>query len=224
MAPLHVFLSDAERALSEGPLGAVWRRPDGTARAHLCERLVWRLTIPPAAAAIRIADPARPLEAVSRDGPSLREWASQAAPSSKRARGTWRAGAAGRSVPRHQPHREEDPGVAGAPPAAIGRRPGCDPARLGAAARAPAGQPGSLRPGRVHRQGSGRRGGTPSSLLPGRPRSEAAGRAGRSAAASLRPARDRGRLDAEEAGGRQARRPCCASSITPLGSIASSSG
>lgn len=81
VAPLHVFLSDAESALSEGPLGAVWRRTDGTARAHLCERLVWRLTIPPAAAAIRIADPARPLEALSRDGPSLREWVTQAVPS-----------------------------------------------------------------------------------------------------------------------------------------------
>jgi hypothetical protein len=90
VAPLHVFLGDAGCALSEGPLGAVWRRSDGTARVHLCERLVWRLTIPAAAAAIRIADPARPLEALSRDGPSLREWATQAVPSTqegKKARG-----------------------------------------------------------------------------------------------------------------------------------------
>ncbi|MDO8612559.1 MAG: replication-relaxation family protein [Dehalococcoidia bacterium] len=84
VAALHVFLGDAECALSEGPLGAVWRRPDGSARAHLCERLVWRLTIPPAAAAIRIGDPARPLEALSRDGPSLREWATQAVPSEQK--------------------------------------------------------------------------------------------------------------------------------------------
>jgi DNA-binding MarR family transcriptional regulator len=80
VAPLHVFLSDADRALGEGPLGAVWRRPDGTARAHLCERLVWRLTIPAAAEAIRMAEPTQPLEALSRDGPSLRKWASQAVP------------------------------------------------------------------------------------------------------------------------------------------------
>jgi len=83
VAALHVFLGDAGCALSEGPLGAVWRRPDGSVRAHLCERLVWRLTIPPAAAAIRIGDPARPLEALSRDGPSLREWATQAVPSTQ---------------------------------------------------------------------------------------------------------------------------------------------
>ena len=81
VAPLHVFLSDAESAVNEGPLGAVWRRADGTARAHLCERLVWRLTIPAPAAALRMADPVRPLEAVSGDGRSLREWAAQTVPS-----------------------------------------------------------------------------------------------------------------------------------------------
>jgi DNA-binding MarR family transcriptional regulator len=79
VAPLHVFLSDAECALNEGPLGAVWRRPDGTAGAHLCERLVWRLSVPTASQPIRIADAARPLENLSQDGPSLTEWASQGA-------------------------------------------------------------------------------------------------------------------------------------------------
>jgi hypothetical protein len=83
VAPLHVFLSDVECALNEGPLGAVWHRPDGTARAHLCERLMWRLNIPPAAEPSRIADPAKPLEAVSGDGPPLREWAAQTVPSTQ---------------------------------------------------------------------------------------------------------------------------------------------
>jgi hypothetical protein len=83
VAPLHVFLSDADRALGEGPLGAVWRRPDGTARAHLCERLMWRLTIPAAAEPFRIADRTKPLETVSGDGPSLRDWAAQTVPSTE---------------------------------------------------------------------------------------------------------------------------------------------
>ncbi len=79
VAPLRVFLSDAGCALNEGPLGAVWRRPDGTAGAHLCERLVWRLATPTAAEPIRIADAAGTLEDLRQDGPSLTEWASQAA-------------------------------------------------------------------------------------------------------------------------------------------------
>src|SRR3990172_9156816 len=63
VAALHVFLGDAECALSEGRVGSFGRRTEGTARPLLGERLVWRWTIPPAAAGIRIADPARPLEA-----------------------------------------------------------------------------------------------------------------------------------------------------------------
>jgi len=83
VAPLRVFLGDAERSLNEGPLGAVWRRPDGTARAHLCERLMWRLTIPAAAEPIRIVDPANSVEAVSGAEPSLRDWAAQTVPSAQ---------------------------------------------------------------------------------------------------------------------------------------------
>ena len=37
--PLRIYLTDVASALSEGPLGPVWRRADGTVRAHLCERL-----------------------------------------------------------------------------------------------------------------------------------------------------------------------------------------
>lgn len=79
VAPLRVFLSDAGCALNEGPLGAVWRRTDGTARSYLCERLVWRLTVPTGAQPIGIADLAQRLEALSRDGPSLMGWVNQAA-------------------------------------------------------------------------------------------------------------------------------------------------
>ena len=75
---LPVFLTDVLFALIGGPLGPVWRRPDGTVRAHLCERLVWRPAVPSQAGAIGVENPTEHLEAVSTSGPPLREWARQA--------------------------------------------------------------------------------------------------------------------------------------------------
>ena len=78
-APLPVFLTDVASALRKGPLGPVWRRPDGSVRAHLCERLVWRPAIPEEAKGLRAANPAAELEALSENGQPLRERARQAA-------------------------------------------------------------------------------------------------------------------------------------------------
>ena len=76
-AALSVFLTDVTSALSEGPLGPVWRRPDGTVRAHLCERLVWRPAVPEEAKGLRATSLPAELEPISGSGQPLREWASQ---------------------------------------------------------------------------------------------------------------------------------------------------
>ena len=78
VAPLPVFLTDVASALREGPLGPVWRRPDGSVRAHLCERLVWRPAIPEEAKGLRAANPAAELELLPENEQPLREWATQA--------------------------------------------------------------------------------------------------------------------------------------------------
>ena len=78
VAPLPVFLTDVASALREGPLGPVWRRPDGSVRAHLCERLVWRPAIPEEANVLRAANPAAELELLPENEQPLREWATQA--------------------------------------------------------------------------------------------------------------------------------------------------
>ncbi len=75
--PLPVYLADVASALDDGPLGSVWRRPDGTVRAHLCERLVWRPAVPAQPAGIRVGNGTQNLEAVSANAPPLREWAKQ---------------------------------------------------------------------------------------------------------------------------------------------------
>jgi DNA-binding MarR family transcriptional regulator len=75
---LPVFLTDVLFALIGGPLGPVWRRPDGTVRAHLCERLVWRPAVPAEAGTIGAKNPTGPLDTVSVSGPTLRAWARQA--------------------------------------------------------------------------------------------------------------------------------------------------
>jgi DNA-binding MarR family transcriptional regulator len=75
---LPVFLTDVLFALIGGPLGPVWRRPDGTVRAHLCERLVWRPAVPAEAGTIGVKNPTEPLDTVSVSGPTLRAWARQA--------------------------------------------------------------------------------------------------------------------------------------------------
>lgn len=75
---LPVFLTDVLFALIKGPLGPVWRRPDGSAGAHLCERLVWRPAVPSQAATIRVENPTEQLETISAKGPPLREWAREA--------------------------------------------------------------------------------------------------------------------------------------------------
>jgi len=72
---LPVFLTDVLFALIGGPLGPVWRLPDGTVRAHLCERLVWRPAIAPEAGSIRVENPIEELDTVSASDPALREWA-----------------------------------------------------------------------------------------------------------------------------------------------------
>lgn len=77
VAPLAVFLTDVPSALREGPLGPVWRRPDGSVRAHLCERLVWRPAIPEEAKGLRAANPAAELELLPENGRPLLEWARQ---------------------------------------------------------------------------------------------------------------------------------------------------
>ncbi|HWO72216.1 MAG TPA: replication-relaxation family protein [Dehalococcoidia bacterium] len=74
---LPVFLTDVLCALIGGPLGSVWRRPDGTVRAHLCERLAWRLAFPPQAGTIRAENATEQLDTVSASGPALRTWAGQ---------------------------------------------------------------------------------------------------------------------------------------------------
>ena len=87
VAPLPVFLTDVASALREGPLGPVWRRPDGSVRAHLCERLVWRPAIPEEANVLRAANPAAELELLPENEQPLREWATQAvAPPEERSR------------------------------------------------------------------------------------------------------------------------------------------
>ena len=75
---LPVFLTDVTSALREGPLGPVWRRPDGSVRAHLCERLVWRPAIPEEAKALRAENQAAELEPIE-SGQPLWEWAKQVA-------------------------------------------------------------------------------------------------------------------------------------------------
>lgn len=74
---LPVFLTDVLFALIKGPLGPVWRRPDGTVSAHLCERLAWRPSVPAQAETVRIKNPTGPLDTMSTGGPTLREWARQ---------------------------------------------------------------------------------------------------------------------------------------------------
>jgi hypothetical protein len=77
--PLAVFLADVACALREGPLGPVWRRPDGSVRAHLCERLVWRPDIPAqVTASCTLGNPAAMFESTSKNGQLVREWAGQA--------------------------------------------------------------------------------------------------------------------------------------------------
>jgi len=78
VAPLSVFLTDVTSALREGPLGPVWRRPDGSVRAHLCERLVWRPAIPEEAKGLRAANPAAEMEPIESGQPPW-EWAKQVA-------------------------------------------------------------------------------------------------------------------------------------------------
>jgi len=78
VAPLPVFLADVASVLREGPLGPVWRRPDGRVRAHLCERLVWRPAVPLEVERRVPANPAAELEALAENGQPLREWARQA--------------------------------------------------------------------------------------------------------------------------------------------------
>ena len=78
VAPLPVFLTDVTSALREGPLGPVWRRPDGSVRAHLCERLVWRPAIPEEAKGLRAANPAAEMEPIESGQPPW-EWAKQVA-------------------------------------------------------------------------------------------------------------------------------------------------
>ena len=76
-APLPVCLADVTSALREGPLGPVWRRPDGSVRAHLCERLVWRPAVPKEAKVPKAAKPPAELEPISGSGQPLRDRASQ---------------------------------------------------------------------------------------------------------------------------------------------------
>ncbi len=85
---LPVFLTDVLLALIGGPLGSVWRRPDGTVRAHLCERLVWRPAVPAEAGTIGVKNHMEPLATVSASGSTLRAWARQAVePAGETARG-----------------------------------------------------------------------------------------------------------------------------------------
>jgi len=81
--PLAVYLTDVASALDEGPLGPVWRRPDGTARGHLCERLVWRPAMPSQVATIKLANSTEHLQTVPANAPPLREWARQILESAK---------------------------------------------------------------------------------------------------------------------------------------------
>ncbi len=83
---LPVFLTDVLFALIGGPLGSVWRRPDGTVRAHLCERLPWRPAVAPQAGTIRPENPTEQLDSVSASGPTLREWATQVVDAGETAR------------------------------------------------------------------------------------------------------------------------------------------
>jgi DNA-binding MarR family transcriptional regulator len=80
---LPVALADVPAALGEGPLGPVWRRPDGSVRAGLCERLVWRPAGPPQGEAISAENATEQLDTVSASGPALREWAREAVASSE---------------------------------------------------------------------------------------------------------------------------------------------
>jgi DNA-binding MarR family transcriptional regulator len=80
---LPVFLTGVLFALIKGPLGPVWRRPDGAVRAYLCERLAWRPAALSQAGAFRIQKPAEQLETVSANGRPLRQWARQAVESPK---------------------------------------------------------------------------------------------------------------------------------------------
>ena len=82
-APLPVFLTDVTSALGEGPLGPVWRRPDGSVRAHLCERLAWRPAVPSEVRGRVLANPAAELEPTSQSGQQLRDWAREAVASSE---------------------------------------------------------------------------------------------------------------------------------------------
>ncbi|MDI6857186.1 MAG: replication-relaxation family protein [Dehalococcoidia bacterium] len=83
---LPVFLTEVLCALVGGPLGSVWRRPDGTVRAHLCERLVWRPAVPSEAGTVRVKNPTEQLDSVSASGPTLREWATQVVDAGETAR------------------------------------------------------------------------------------------------------------------------------------------
>lgn len=72
-APLSVVLAISAAAWRD-PLGAIWRRVDGTRHALLCERLRWVLRLPSGAEPRRIS--ARPsFQQVEQKRPRLRDWA-----------------------------------------------------------------------------------------------------------------------------------------------------
>ncbi len=68
-----MFLTDVESAFAEGPLDPIWRRPDGTARAYLCERLPWRPAVPQEGMGPAM-NSKRQLESLTERGQLLREW------------------------------------------------------------------------------------------------------------------------------------------------------
>lgn len=78
-SPLPMFLGVLRETESEGPVGPAWRRPDGTARAYLCERLPWRPAVPEEATGLPAMNSKSQLEPMTDRTVPLREWARQAA-------------------------------------------------------------------------------------------------------------------------------------------------
>jgi len=72
-APMSVVLATAAAAWRD-PLGAIWRRVDGTRHALLCERLRWVLRLPSGSEAPPISGRPSP-EQVEQKRPPLRDWA-----------------------------------------------------------------------------------------------------------------------------------------------------
>ncbi len=77
-SPLPVFIAHVIPTLFESPLGPVWRRPEGTTRARLCERLTWRSAVPAVAGRDTALSLDEEAEAIPSRGLPLREWAVRA--------------------------------------------------------------------------------------------------------------------------------------------------